>query len=188
MNSPALDPDALCLFRKQLLLDNTSLKTFQSLVERLVEFGFLQPVESCHLDAEALLVTVCSLNRFDELIESMYQVLEVLAINDPEWLRHIAIPYWYDRYNRRRDLPHIPFTDQKWIVRALQIGADIRYLLDEIDKSDNSSLAALREIKEIRHHWDEQFIAYSNVANHQQAYEWRFSRCASCSMAAGWTQ
>jgi hypothetical protein len=118
----------------------------------------------------------------------MYQVLESLAISDPEWLRKTTLPIWYERYNRRRGLPHIPFADQRWHTRVFQIGVDIRYLLDEIDKSDNSSLAAMRETQEVRHQWDEQFTPSFNQLNHQQAYEWRFSQCASCKMAIGLTQ
>lgn len=180
VSSPSLGPQDLCAFRKQLFFDPASLQIFQNLLDRLSEFGLFAPAKK-PLDALQLLTTVCTVNRFDEVLEAMYRLLESLAVTNPEWLRQIAIPYWYDRYNRRRRHSPLPITDQKWHTRVLQIGTDIRYLLGEIDKSNNPNLASLEEIKEIRKIWDEQFIIITDEADHTQTYQWSPTRCASCS-------
>ena len=183
MNNPSLDPAALCTFRKQLFTDPASHQLFQSLLERLADFGLFTLAEDQPMvTADQLLVRVCTINRFDEIVETMHRALEAVAVSDPEWLRQITIPYWYDRYNQKRRLPSIRFTDPKWIARVLQIGADIRYLIAEINKYSNPGLSSLPEIKEIRKIFAEQFITNSLGSDNQQQIHWGGEKCASCRM------
>ncbi len=183
LNCPSHNPETLCSFRKQLFNEPASQQILQHLLDRLKEFGLFDPIKDREVDALQLLITVCTLNRFSEVVGTMHRALETLAVTDPEWLRQIALPYWYDRYNRKRRLPITLFSDEKWNTRALQIAADIKYLLGEIDNSHDAGLASLREIQEIRHVWEEQFINISEGRSQDQVFKWRLTQCASCSMA-----
>ncbi len=182
INSLSLEPQDLCDFRKKLFSDPTSLQSFQNLVNRLNEFGWFALAHRGDVDASQLLTSVCTMNRFDETLEAMYRALETLAVTNPEWLRRIAIPYWYDRYNRQRKSSPLPITDPKWNSRVIQVGVDIRYLLGEIDKSNQASLASLKEIKEIRRIWNEQFMLAPAEKDAHQSVRWGLTRCASCQM------
>lgn len=181
LNSPNLNPQELCEFRQQLLSDLNRLGAFQNLLDRLVGFGLFAPAQE-PVKAIRLLTTVCTINRFEEVVDAMYRVLETLALVDPDWLRRIAKPYWYDRYNRRRKFPTLPISDPKWNARVLLIGADIRYLLGQIDQSNHPHLASLEEIKEIRKIWDEQYMLHSKETDCQTSIEWGLTRCASCKL------
>jgi transposase len=180
MNSPNLDPDVLCEFRRDLMSDSSTHQILQNLLDRLIAFGLFTPKQDRLTGVDQLLATVCSINRIDEIVDAMYMVLETLAITDPDWLRQNTIPYWYDRYNRKRRLASISYDDQKWGTRVLQIGEDIRYLLGKIEKSQNQKLVALHEIQTLKQLWGEQYIVLSKGKENSQIFEWRFSKCASC--------
>lgn len=181
LNFPSFDPNLLCEFRRQQFTDPCSAEVFQRLLERLVGFGLLKPAGEQPLTAQQVLTSVCTVHRFDEVVEAMHQALETLAFTDPEWLRRTALPYWYDRYNRSARLSSMPFSENRWNARVLQIGADIQYLLGEIEKADNPRLKHLGEIQGLRQIWTEQFRITSAGIYTNQRIEWMLTRCASCS-------
>ncbi len=182
MNSPSLDPEALCEIRQQLLSYPANRHIFQNLLDRLVEFGLIKHAQDKPVKAYQLLITVCTLNRFDEALKAMYRVLESVAVTDPEWLRQVTLPHWYERYNRGRRLSPISYSDEKWNARSLQIAADIQYLLGAIDRSQNSALASLQEIHEIRRILKEQFVTKSEESGHPRIVGCRPAKCAHCMM------
>lgn len=176
--SPGLDPHKLCEFRRQLFTDAASQQFFQSLLELLVLFNLLEPTYAQPAVVDQSLVTVCTINRLDESIDALSQGLQALAVTNPEWLRQVALAQWYERYNPNRRLPLIQFSDELWKSRSLRMAADIQYLLEEIDKSNDSELNALQEIQEIRRIWQEQFIISAEGTTQRI---WMLTRCASCS-------
>lgn len=180
MNYPSFDPKILCDFRRKLMTDSLTQQTFQKLLDRFLEYGLFSPKQHLPIDAHQLLANVCSINRIDELVDAMYWVFETLAMTDPDWLRQNTIPYWYDRYNQKRRLASISFYDQKWSAWVIQIGEDIHYLLEQIEKTHNQKLAALQEILILKQLWEEQFVVSSKENGNSQFFEWRFSKCASC--------
>lgn len=182
MNSPSLDPEALCEIRRQLFTHPAYQHIFQSLLDRLVEFGLIKPAQDKPVNAHQLLITVCTLNRFDEVQKAMYRVLESVAVTEPEWLRRVTLPHWYERYNRGRRLSQIPYSDEKWNARSLQIAADFQYLLGAIDRSHNPALASLQEIHEIRRILKEQFVTNSEESGHPRIVGCKPAKCAHCMM------
>jgi hypothetical protein len=175
--SPGLDPQKLCEFRRQLFTDTTSQQFFQSLLELLVLFNLLEPTYAQPAAVDQL-VTVSTLNRLDEVIDALYQGLQALAVTNPEFLLQVELAQWYERYNPNRRLPLIQFSDERWKSRSLRMAADIQYLLEEIDKSNDSELNALQEIQEIRRIWQDQFIISAEGTTQRI---WMLTRCASCS-------
>ncbi|MCU0485577.1 MAG: hypothetical protein MUC85_05640 [Anaerolineales bacterium] len=180
LNSPGIHPSDLCAYRKQLLSDAALLRKFQALLDRLNEFGLFAMEQGKLVNAQDLVNTVCTINCFDEVMEAMYRAIECLAVTDPEWLRQVAIPQWYERYSRQRMLPRIAISDPKWNTRILHVGADIRYLLGKIDQSNNLLLSSKDEIKEIRRIWDEQFMLVSKDTERQPFPLSSEIRCSSC--------
>lgn len=180
MNSPRYDSGALCEFRQELFADPVGREIFQRLLNRLVDFGFFAPVQDRPMDALQLLTTVCMVNLLDEVIEAMHRVLESLACTDPDWLRQIALPYWYERYRRGRRWPRVSFSSEKWNTRLQQIAADIQYLLGEIDKSHDQSLVSLQEIQKIRWIWKEHYEPFSERVQNPQHLDPGTGYCPDC--------
>lgn len=185
MSGLSIDSNALCEFRQQILSDAASIKIFQNLLDRLVGFGLFAPVKDRIVDAYQVLLTVCTLNQLDEASEAMHQALESLAVTDPDWLRRVTLPHWYERYARGRRLHPCPFSEELWRAKSLQIAADIHYLLGEIDRSNNEKLTSLPEIQEVRRIWEDQYVLSSEGMSLQQKFDWRPTKCIYCRMHAG---
>ncbi len=183
LNIPRFDPQSLCEFRRHLFNDSASAQIFLNLFDRLTIFGLLEPDEAQPVAARQVLVKICTLHRFEEVVEAMYQALEALAVSEPEWLRGNMLPYWYDRYNRSARLSPYRFSGQGWNTRVLQIGSDIQYLLGKVDLADQPQLTNLKEIRNLHRIWEDQFVVYPNPTQAPDRIEWMLTRCASCSNA-----
>jgi hypothetical protein len=180
MNYPALPPDVLCECRKQLRFDPARREAFQILLDGIARFGLLQSDRERPSSALEVIDEVCASNRLDIVVEAMLQALESMAIANTEWLRHVARPHWYVRYNRRSKIHLWPNNRETWEAGVLAIGADIRYLLAEIDKSKLSILTSLPEVQLLKQAWQEQFDEGVNGESHTPKIHWRLTLCASC--------
>jgi hypothetical protein len=180
LNYPSLEPNTLCEFRRQLMRNAHCLQIFQRLIDRTMVFGLFQKTKVQPLEAEHVLTAVCTLNRFEEVVEAMHQALEALTVTNMEWLRQVALPYWYDRYNRKARMTGFQNFEGNWKSRVMEIAADIRYLLGKIDHSQQSKLINLPEIHSLRQIWQDQFVIIPATSTQPQNTEWRLTRCASC--------
>ena len=176
LNYPSFDPNALCEFRRQLFADAAYQEIFQTLLDRTAEFGLFKTIQGQPVSARQVLVAVCTVTRFEEVVEGMHQALEALAVTNPEWLRQVTLPYWYDRYNRRTPTSILHNFDKKWKAKVLEIGSDIQYLLGEIDNAQQRSLASLPAVKCLRQIWEEQFILTDDTV------VWRNTYCSNCNI------
>jgi transposase len=158
MSYPSFDPVVLCMFRKHLITDITSSQAVGLLLARLAELGLLKSMGEQSWDLESVLTGICTGSRLEIIIEAIYQALEALTVANYEWLRQVALPHWYTRYSRQTTMPFWPFSEEKLKASALEIAADIRYLLGEIDKSQQPGLVSLREIQYLRQVWADQFV------------------------------
>jgi Transposase domain (DUF772) len=181
MNYPAPPPNVLCECRKQLRADPASQQVFQILLDGIAGFGLLQSDRERPSSALEVIDEVCISNRLDMVAEAMLQALESLTATNAEWLRHAARPHWYVRYSRRTEMHLWPNNKEKWEEGVLAIGADIQYLLAEIDKSRLPVLTSLPEVQLLKQAWEEQFDEYVNGESRTKKVCWRLTRCASCS-------
>jgi hypothetical protein len=180
MNYPNIDPISLCEFRRQLFANPEYQQIFQTLLDRTGEFGLFKKIHDQPVLVEPALLAVCTATRFEEVEEAMHQALEILAVSNPEWLRQVTLPFWYDRYSRQNQNPSYRSSEGRWNIKVLEIAADIQYLLDQIEQAHSPALASLPEVKELRRVWGEQFVSRTNVTAHTQDVQWRFTQCASC--------
>lgn len=87
----------------------------------------------------------------------MSQALEAVAAYQPEWLRTIILPHWYERYgNPRRILDQKIGTPEQEIV-ALSIGGDGVYLLKVIVEAEIPEIANLPEVLKLGQVWQQQY-------------------------------
>jgi hypothetical protein len=180
MDYPSLDPRDLCKFRQQLFNDPSDLNTFQTLVDKLGEFGLLNPRQQNALAACEVLEKICTSTRIEKLLETMERALETLAVYHGDWLRMVALPLWYERYSRRSKLPFWPNGQGEWKTRTVEIGADITYLLEAIEKAQQPEIELRREVRKLRQILDEQFEVTSDGDSQAQKIQWRRRGCAAC--------
>ena len=155
LNIPGLDPLTLCEFRKSLLHDAAARQVVQQILDRLATFGLLRNGHQ-QPDVVQVLTAVCCLSCLERMVEAMAMALETLATYQPEWLRTVARPHWYERYQGallKNALPYLPH-DQEALAQA--IGADAWHLLEAVERAD-AALARMPEAQNLRRVWHQQF-------------------------------
>lgn len=156
----------LCEFRKRMLNDGVCQDEFQRLIDRLVMYSPSLKDKFKAINHLEVISLVCSVNRLNRAQQAMNQVLETLAARFPAWLRKIALPHWYGRYNYatpRLDVA-ILLGQQRFFVE--EIGADIHHLLNEIRRSGSPEICELHEVQVLDQVWSQQFQAMTVTLDH----------------------
>jgi hypothetical protein len=180
LNIPGLHPNVLCQCRNHLRTDLASRQHFQILLDGLATFGLLKANRERPVLALEVVDEVCAGNRLELALDTMLHALETLAATNVEWLRRVAKPHWYVRYSRSARIAFWPGSTEKWKTMTMEIGADIHYLLGQIDQSDLPTIAFLQEAQLLRRVWEEQFEVYTDEATNTLVVHWRPTLCASC--------
>jgi hypothetical protein len=180
MNYPAPPPNVLCEHRQQLRADAASRQAFQIVLDSIAGFGLLHSDRERPSSALEVIDEVCTSNRLDMVAEAMLEALEGMAANNAEWLRQVARPHWYIRYSCQTNVHLWPNNKEKWEAGVLAVGADIKYLLAQIEKLQMPTIASLPEVQRLKQVWKEQFVADINSESQVQGMRWRLTRCASC--------
>jgi transposase len=165
LNYPGLEPLTLCEFRKFLMRDVAARQVVQQILERLATVGLLRNGHQ-QPDVLQVLTAICCLSCLERIVEAMRMALETLATYQPEWLRTVARPHWYERYQGtllKNALPYLPH-DQEALAQA--IGADAWHLLEAIERA-NAALARMPEARDLRRVWHQQFERSANQVTWQ---------------------
>jgi transposase len=173
LDYPGWDPMSLCEFRWPLLHDPAAQQVFQQILDHLAKIGLWRNTDQQRAEATEVLTAVCLVSRLERLAETMRMTLEALATHRPEWLRTVALPHWYERYNRVLSTCRLPPSEKEQEDLAQAIGTDALYLLEKIGGMD-SDLALMPEVQSLWQEWHQQF--------NQSAHEarWRSPFCAIC--------
>lgn len=175
---PDLQSSVLCSFRWRLWQRETCLQTLQLVLTHLTHFSPLLHGGKEQASALELLKSVCTLSRLEFLAGTMNEVLAALAVQQPEWLRTVARPYWYERYSRNYPALHLPNDTDKQEELACSIGADGLYLLERIATMNSPHIAALPEVQNLKQEWAFQFVQNTSQL------DWRSQCCAGCTQGA----
>ena len=188
LNYPSFTPQALCETRRLFLTNPPSQEMFQALLDRLAAFGLLKESEAHPVETNRVLEAICTGSRLENIVEAMYQVLEALAAANPDWLRQVTLPLWYERYSRRTRIMCWPNSHGYWKAIALNIGMDMHYLLGKVQQSGLSAISELEEVQNLGRILEEHFIFSMDKPNYANRVQWRPACCASCSRAADTTE
>ena len=157
MDYPGFDPSELCEFRQRLLADTQGQAQFQQMLFRIKEVGLFSSRSKQRIDTRSLLLYVCSITRLDWIIQAMYQALEGLAAYQPEMLRAVTLPHWYERYQRMAADSYLMESSSEQDVLLLQIGNDIQHLLEAMDSNPDAGLAQTDEIHNLKRIFQQQY-------------------------------
>jgi len=163
---PGVDPLVLCEFRRSLFKNSAARQMFQLILNRLsgpelVRFGYVESPK-----ASDVLLAVCRLSHLERLTDAMRLALEALADRRSEWLRGVALPHWYKRYNDVLSLGLLPRLKEEQEAMAIGIGTDALYLLEKVAEV-NGNFAMLPEVQALWREWHQQF----SQSDHE--IEWR---------------
>ncbi len=173
-NYPEFKPYILCGFRQDLLANPDAQCEFINLLDKLKEEGLFSHSKYWpSANAEALTV-VCNLTRLEQIRTSVQASLEILSAVAPEWLRMIMPAHWYKRYERTAIDHPVSCRVSTQQLMAQELGRDMIYLLEAIDRLESREIHQLPEIIHLRDVWHQQ---YSYQLGQPQ---WRKENCAPC--------
>jgi transposase len=151
--SPVLHESELCRFRQKILNDISYQHEFKIFIDRHVPFNHPQADKLRNFKSLEMVRMVCAMNRLGLVHEAMSQAIEALVRRFPEWLRMIALPHWYGRYNRTVPSFDMAATLSQQELFIQEIIADIRYLVEEGRHSGYDAINELQEFKMLEYIW-----------------------------------
>ncbi len=174
LTHPGLRAWALCDFRQRLRADPGGKHKFQEVLTRLQENCFMPEEPRTGMEAEQVLESVCVHSRLEVIVSTMQMAVQALVTAQPNWLRRIAPPHWYQRYSRELSTLRVPDDLAGQVILAESIGEDGLYLLNAVAQTHSTNLARVIEIRNLKQVWERQFEP------RDEHCMWRLSTCPSC--------
>lgn len=174
INSPAFKSLELCNFRQLLLFNQEGLNIFQEIINRLGKIGYVGSSEVDCQTSDQLLKKVCDISRIEHISRAFSQAIEALAVYDPEWLREITLPHWYERYNRKpQKSSHVDVSNNlDFLIHAYN--DDIQHILNSIENEDKQQLMSVPELRRLHQLFQKQYEKKG------EQIVWRSDGCAQC--------
>ena len=158
LDDPGLDHTVLSEFRSRLVIGDAERLLLDAFLERIKALGLIKSRGRQRTDSTHVLAAVRTLNRLERVGETFRAALNALAVVDPAWVRDLAPPDWYERYERRVENYHLPKSDASRREYAQIVGADGRRLLNAVDAAtDQPWLHDLPAVRALRGLWVSQF-------------------------------
>src|SRR6201994_5016361 len=136
LGDAGFDHTVLCESRARLLQHQATERLLERVLDAAREGGLLKARGRQRTDSTHVLAAIRTLNRLELVAETLRAALNALAGGVPDWLRGIAPPDWYERYDRRIEDMRLPETGPKRDAYFIQVGADGFLLLDALDRAD----------------------------------------------------
>jgi hypothetical protein len=150
--SPRLDPHSLCVFRRRVLTDPQCHQLFGEIFRHIYpEITSTAMKEEPRIDE--VIISICENEVRASLVEAMLHSMEALSANHFHWLRQIALPHWYQRYNRSAVVANLDVSFRKQELTQGDVEGDIQHLLYEIRKSNLPEIIEMPETKHLDRIW-----------------------------------
>lgn len=173
MNYSGLPATSLCEYRQWVLQEPARQHSFRLILDRLVDNDLLVGYQNQSHEVRAVLDEVCSVTRLDKIFKAMQLAIGALATRQPEWLRTVALPHWYERYHWMTAASNPPKTKGERESLARSIGADASYLLEAFRRHPSQD-PVLAEILDLEEMLNRHFIRQHGDLS------WRAAGCAYC--------
>lgn len=165
LDDPGFDFSALSEFRQRLLNSPDVERIFNRLLEAFQQHGLLQAGGRQRTDSTHIFASVRRLNHVETVGQTLYQALNTLASEAPEWLQTWVPPTWYERYGQPLTDYRIPQEKAEQGALALSIGADGLQLLEALwhDPQTPPHLKQLKAIQTLHQVWIQQYYWENDV-------------------------
>jgi transposase len=148
-----ISPYSLCMFRRRILTNPACRGLFGEMFNTI--YPEITPIViKEETDIDDVLNSICDREVHAALMEAMYSSIEALSANHFHWLRSIARPHWYQRYNYSQNLSKLSGSIQELEVSRQDIQEDIQYLLFEIHESKRREIIEMPETKNLNLIWE----------------------------------
>jgi transposase len=158
LDDPGFDETLLCDFRQRLVDQQAEHLPFDLLLQACTQRGLLKSGGKQRSDATHVLAAIRTLERLEQVGETLRTALNHLARADRAWLRAHVPAVWADQYGERFDRLRLPKEQTKRDALAVTIGADGFALLDALDAPDcPAGLSGMPAIATLRTIWAQQY-------------------------------
>jgi len=147
LDDPGFDYSILSDFRQRLLSAGAQELILEPILQLCRERGWLKARGKQRTDATAVLARVRALSSLESVGESMRAALNVLAEQEPAWLREHLHPEWFERYMHRFELARFPKAEMQRQLLREQVGEDVAHLLASLDEGPTPRW--LRQLPEV---------------------------------------
>ena len=152
--SPRLDPHSLCAFRRRILSEPEYRRMFEEMFKHIYP-ELTSTAMKEEPDVDSVLNSICENEIRASLMEAMLRSMEALSANHFNWLRQIALPHWYQRYNRSMVFVTSDSSIRKQELTREDIQGDIQHLLHEIRESNSSEIMEMPETRNLSLIWEQ---------------------------------
>ncbi len=133
LTDPGFHFSVLTEFRARLVVGQAEHLLLDRMLERFKARGLVKARGKQRTDSTHVLAAVHDLHLLELVAETLRATLDDLAAVAPDWLRGVARPAWFERYERRVEDYRLPKRREEREALALQVGADGFVLLDALD-------------------------------------------------------
>lgn len=159
LTDEGFDASVLCEFRARLLAHQAEERLFEHLVDQVQQRGWIKKRGVQRTDSTHVLAAVRRLNRLELLGETLRAALNVVAAEQPDWLKEWVPLSWFERYSQRVEEWRWPGAKERQKEVMEQIGQDGLCLLTEVwNESAPQLLKSLPEVEGLRTTWVQQFF------------------------------
>jgi transposase len=158
MDDPGFDYSVLSEFRTRLLDGGTEQNLLDTMLNTFQEHDLLEKRGKQRTDSTHVAAAIRTLNRLENLGETLRAALNSIASTAPDWLVQVAEPGWYDRYGKRIEESRLPKGKDKRREYAEIIGIDGMALLEEVySNATPETIKQLPSVETLRQTWVHQY-------------------------------
>jgi len=157
LDDPGFDRSVLSEFRGRLVEGNMEQLLLDKMLECFKEKSLLKASKQ-RSDSTHVVAAVRRLRRLELAGETVRAALNAIATVEPEWLRSVTKPEWFERYSHRIEEYRFPKGKQAQQDYGLAVATDGFELLDLLDQSDTPVvLKTLSMVQTLRDGWEQNF-------------------------------
>ena len=151
---PGFHFSGLAEFRQRLVAGQAEHLLLDRMLDHFKARDLVKARGKQRTDSTHVLGAVHDLHLLELVGETMRAALDDLAAVVPDWLRAIAQPVWFERYEHRIEDYRLPKSQAKREALALEIGADGFRLLDALEAPEAPPAAREQPmVKTLRDVW-----------------------------------
>ena len=148
LSDPGFDFSVLNEFRTRLIKGEAEELLLEKLLHWSQAAGLVKARGKQRTDSTHIVAAIRVMNRVELVGETLRAALNELAVLAPEWVRTVAPPEWYERYQRRSEEGRLPKGQAAREAYARTVGEDGFRLLDALEAAETPP--ALREVESIK--------------------------------------
>ncbi|MER6178826.1 transposase [Streptosporangium sp. NPDC001681] len=159
LTDSGFDYSVLSEFRARLLAGGLEQRLLELVLDRAVTAGLLRSGGRQRTDSTHVLTAVRTMNRLEQVHETVRAALNALAAAAPDWLCAQAEPGWFDRYEVRAEDYRLPKNRTERIQLGHEIGADGTGVLHAVHSETAPRwLRDIPAVQTLRHIWIQQYV------------------------------